>query len=216
MDHERIGAQSPFDPAVRVPPAQEHHGQRSHHGQHVCQIYTSPEERMDAVFDFLRTALKSGEQTYCISERPSAEVLDEYLSGYGVSLKHAEQNGQFHPGLNRDFYLRDGVFNPFRMMTQWGQMLREATARGSARLWAIGDVLPELRYLYQGTQLTIYETRLEEWLQSNRATIVCQYDARAFDACTAIGMLRIHPLVLANGRVAESPFYLPPDPKRSH
>jgi hypothetical protein len=53
-------------------------------------------------------------------------------------------------------------------------------------------------------------------MQSSRATVVCQYDARAFDACTVIGMLRIHPLVLANRRVVESPYYAPPERKLSH
>jgi hypothetical protein len=35
-------------------------------------------------------------------------------------------------------------------------------------------------------------------------------------AATIIGMLRIHPQVLANGRVADSPFYTPPERKLSH
>jgi len=185
-------------------------------GPHICQIYTSSGERMDAVFDFLRTALESGEQTFCISQRPTDELLAEYLAGSGVVLDRARRSGQFHASGSRDFYLKDGGFDPDRLITTWRTILRETRAKGSPSLWAIADVLPELSCLQGGTQLVIYESKLEEWIQVNRATIVCQYDARAFDACTIIDILRVHPLILANGRVADCPFFTGPDPKHSH
>ena len=184
-------------------------------GPHICQVYTSPEERMDAVFDFLRSALESGEQTYFISERPTDEILAEFLAGVGVSLDDARRSGQFHASANRDFYLKGG-FDPQRLVDTWATILRDARAKGSPALWAIGDVLPELCCMQGGTQLVIYESKLEEWMQCNRATILCQYDARAFDACTIMNVLRVHPLVLANGRVAECPFFTGPAPVRSH
>jgi hypothetical protein len=53
-------------------------------------------------------------------------------------------------------------------------------------------------------------------MQRHPATIVCQYDARVFDACTIMNVLRVHPLVLANGRVAANPFYAAADRQRSH
>jgi hypothetical protein len=191
-------------------------GQALLRGPHICQIYTSPEERMDTVFDFLQAALASGEQTFCISERSTDDIMDEYLGGLGVSMDAASQAGRFHPDSNSDFYLQKGVFDPTRMMDRWSRLLREARSAGSTAPWAIGDMLPELGYLQGGTQLVIYESKLEELMQFHRATVVCQYDARAFDACTLMGVLRSHPLVLANGKVSESPFYIGPDQKLSH
>ncbi len=191
-------------------------GQPVLRGPHICQIYTSAEERMDTIFDFLQTALVSGEQTFCISERSTKEILAEYLADLDVPLAAATQTGRFHSDSNCDFYLQNGVFDPMKMMAQWGRLLQEARAKGSSAPWAIGDMLPELGYLQGGTQLIIYETKLEELMQFQRATVVCQYDARAFDACTLMGVLRTHPLILANGKVTESPFYTASDQKLSH
>lgn len=197
----------PFFPSVMDQPLPR--------GPHICQIYTSSEERRNAVCEFIRNALETGEQTFCISERPTDDILGEYLAGTGISLDRASQSGQYHACDNHDFYLRDGVFDPQYLVARWGSFLHAARDQGSPALWAVADVLPELGCLHGGTQLIIYESKLEGWLQSNRATILCQDDARAFDACGIMNVLRVHPLVLANGRVADCPFFTWPD-RRSH
>jgi hypothetical protein len=171
---------------------------------------------LDAVLDFIKTGLQSGDQTYCLSQLPTDAVLDGFLADFGVSLGGAKQSGQLHTALNRDFYLNEGTFDYQRVIGQWDALLSEARSKGSSGIWAIADVLAELSYLKGGTQLVIYESKLEEWMNHHRATIVCQYDARVFDACSIMNVLKVHPLVLANGKVAASPFFAAPDKRMSH
>jgi len=191
-------------------------GHPVHRGSHICQIYTEPDERLDAVFEFISSGLQTGGQTYCISEQPTDEILGDYLASSGVSLPGAKQSGQFNSAINHDFYLDKGVFDSQKILGQWDMIMADAKAKKFPGVWAIADVLSELRYLQGGTQVIIYESRLEEWMRFHQATIVCQYDARVFDACMIMGLLKVHPLVLANGRVAQSPFFKAPDIKRSH
>jgi hypothetical protein len=185
-------------------------------GRHICQVFTTGEERLAALFDFIRTGLRLGEQTCCITQKPTDEILDEFLADFGLSLNGVKSTGQFHSGINRDFYLAGGGFDQRRVLGQWETMFAQARARSAAGLCAVAEVLADLSYLKGGTQLTIYETQLEEWMQRRPVTIVCQYDARAFDACTIMNVLKVHPLVLANGRVAASPFYTAAERRKSH
>jgi hypothetical protein len=197
----------PFSHGFVCPPIQR--------GPHICQIYTAAEERMEAVYDFMRTGLQSGAQTYCISQKPTEAILDEFMEGFEVPPAGSHSR-QLHTGGNRDFYLRDGAFDPHRVLAQWDAILAEARGQGSSGIWAIADVLAELSYLKGGTQLVIYESKLQEWMHDHQATIVCQYDARVFDTCTIMNVLKVHPLVLANGRVAVSPFFAQADKLKSH
>jgi len=207
----------PADPLMpRTPFAQGFAGSSPRRGTHVCQIYTADEERMEAVLDFIRTHLSTGEHTYCISEQPTETLLEAFLGDLGLSLPPATPTGQLHTVLSRDFYLNQGVFDGQRLLNQWDALLAQARASGLAGPCAIAEVLAELRYLQGGTQLAIYESRLEEWMHQHLATIVCQYDARVFDACTLMNVLKVHPLVLAHARVAPNPFYAQPDCRKSH
>lgn len=115
---------------------------------------------------------------------------------------------------NHDFYLNEEVFDAQRLMGQWDAIL--SAAKGFAGIRAIADLLPELRHLQGGVKLLAYEAGLEEWMRHHQVTIVCQYDARLFGATTLMGMLRIHPLVLANGRVVANPYYVPRSRSKSH
>jgi hypothetical protein len=207
---------SPRHQAGSVPLLHGAEGQPAHRGRHICQIYTHDEERMDAVLEFIRTGLQSGDQTYCIAEKPASEILDGFLADSGISLSGARGSGQFHSGVNHDFYLHDGGFDLRRILAQWDAIYAEARIKAAPGIMVVADVLTDLRYLKNGTQLVIYESKLEQWMNYHQATIVCQYDARSFDGCTIVDMLKVHPLVLANGRVAASPFFAYPDRMKSH
>jgi len=191
-------------------------GEHVHHGPHICQLYTDNAERLGAVIDYIKAGIQSGDQTFCIAEKPTDAILSEFLADWGVSLLDLKDSGHLHLGVNRDFYLKDGAFDADRVLGQWETICRTGMAKGFQRTMVVADVLPDLCYLQGGTQLILYESRLDEWMRYRQATIICQYDARVFDGSTILGVLRVHPLVLVNGRVLASPFFVAPDRSHSH
>src|SRR5208337_2002594 len=50
-------------------------------GAHILHFYTSEAERREALQDFIQCGTDRGERTLCITEKPTDEMLQEFLQG---------------------------------------------------------------------------------------------------------------------------------------
>ena len=56
-----------------------------------------------------------------------------------------------------------------------------------------------------------YEALINTISQTQPVTPICQYDARRFDGATLLNVLRVHPLMIVQGRIVHNPYYITPE-----
>jgi hypothetical protein len=209
-------SREPFPPMSSLPLFRELKALDLEKGCHICHVVTRPEERGNAIMDLLRHGLSSGDTTLCISSSSSDPSWKRGLRDLEPSLDEAARSGHFQTCDNRHFFLEEGRFDLARILARWRAIYSAARSRGSSSLWAIGDAPEELRYLESVAQLKLYEKALDDWMKSHPSTVICQYDAQAFDGSAIMGVLETHPLVLVKGRVMENPFFSAPGKPLAH
>lgn len=180
-------------------------------GVHICQIYSSDEERQEALLHVISSGLRAGERTACFSEHAQEDAIREFLGNYGVNYDEARSKGAFSLAGTSEVYFQDGRFDPQRMLTLLTRFHDGAMAEGYPGARVIGEMTPEVQHVEGGSQLLEYESRVTMLLRERPVTAVCQYDARVFDGATIMDVLKVHPLMIVRGSVMHNPFFTPPE-----
>lgn len=180
-------------------------------GVHVCQIFSDDDERQEALLKFVLAGLRGGEMTGCFTERLTAEAMEEFLAGYGVSYAEAAQSGALNLDGPRDAYFAGGVFDPDIMLDRLSRFYDEAMTRNAPGARVIGEMLPEVQTLNGGSRLLEYESRVSILLRTKPVTAVCQYDSRLFGGDVIMDVLKVHPYMIVRHTVVNNPFYISPE-----
>jgi hypothetical protein len=165
-------------------------------GDHYCGIYRTDEDHRSIIIDFVRQGLARGEKMFYLVNVQSAEQLRGTLAAAGIDVDHLVDKGQLVILTAKESYLRDGEFDPSRMI----QLLREETdkalAEGYTALRATGEMTWSLAGEPGSERLVEYESRLNDFFPHSKCYAVCQYDRRRFDAEMLLDILHTHPKVL--------------------
>ncbi len=180
-------------------------------GVHICQIYSSEEERRESVEKFLLSGLLAGERTACFSENLDEASLAQLLERHGVSCSEARESGALTTAATKDVYFKDGRFDPDRMLEMLRQYHVDSQGKGYPAARVIGEMTAEVLEVPGGERLLEYEARVSMLLKEHPVTAVCQYDARQFDGATIMQILKTHPLMVIRGSVVHNPFYIQPE-----
>lgn len=180
-------------------------------GTHVCQIYSTADERNDALLRFLSRGLQNGEAAACFSENVGDAEFDAWFSGEGLSLAAEKTAGRFSSHPTKEVYFQDGRFDPDRMLGLLARFHEDSVADGRPGARVIGEMSPEIGAIPGGSRLLEYESRVNQLLRAHPVTAVCQYDARCFDGATMMDVLTVHPMMVVRGAVVYNPFYVAPE-----
>ncbi len=177
---------------------------------HLCLIYETPDEQRAAVVPFARLGLERGDRCVCVIDETTAATVLAALRDDGVDTAAAQASGALAVLTKRETYLRDGAFDPERMIAYLAESTAAARADGFAALrvtgemtWAVGDASGADR-------LVEYEARLNDFLPAHDCLAICQYHRARFPAETMRDIILTHPLVIHGGRVLRNDHYLPP------
>jgi hypothetical protein len=191
-------------------------------GAHILHLYLDEGERQQALLDFITAGIARGERICVIHDRPIQEVV----SGFGLAAGPAPPEprpgldtdaGPFVEDTSRNFYLTNGVFDHDEVYRKWHAFHRSARQAGFSACRALGEVLPELEQVADGQAVVLYEMHLAKAIRACPPTcIVCQYNTRSFRGSTLLGVMRVHPLVLVEGRILANPFFEPEAGGLSH
>jgi hypothetical protein len=180
-------------------------------GVHICQIYSSDEEREDILLKYLLAGIKGGERAACFSEYVGPDAIKEFLGGAGFAYDELNHAGALSVSGVRDIYFADHRFDPDRMLGHLRAFHGEAMDGGYAAARVIGDMLPAVHEMPGGSRLLEYESRVTMLLRECPITSLCQYDCREFDGSTIVEVLKVHPLMVVRGSVFHNPFYIAPE-----
>lgn len=179
-------------------------------GNHICLIYSDEASRKRLTHQFLEQAFKDKEGLFFAANDKSVDEVFEYLEHAGIDVKAAIDSGQLALDDSKQFYYPEGVFSAEAM---WERLRHGYDAslkkgykgwRGGAKMsWALDDKVPGKEELIK------YERGVNQEILTRPFTAICQYDANLFNAEQLMEVLRVHPYMIASGKVVENPHFVP-------
>lgn len=178
---------------------------------HMCLIYESREEQFAAAVPFIRLGLERGEQCIYVAEENSVDTVLAAMRSDGFDVDAAIRSGALRLTTEKETYLKEGSFDPDRMMRFWREASDSAMAAGFQGLRATGEMTWALQNGLRFEGLTEYETKLNEFIPAHPVSALCQYNRRRFAPEILVDAIRTHPHVVLNGTVCTNPYYTAPE-----
>jgi len=165
-------------------------------GDHYCGIYRTDEDQRVFIVDYVREGIRKNDKIFYIVNVQTAAQLKETLSAAGLDVEKLIAKGQLVIVTAKEAYLKEGVFDPDKMIKLLGEETQKALAEGYQALRATGEMTWALAGDPGSEKLVEYESRLNNFFPHAKCYAVCQYDRRRFDADMLLDILHTHPKVL--------------------
>ena len=184
---------------------------------HLCLIYESREEWLEAVVPFILSGLEHGEKCIYVVDANTAREIKAILKEAGLAVDEAEAKGQLSIIHERDTYTRGGFFDPDLMIG----LLRSETEKALQESYSALRVTSEMSWAlrdYSGAERVLeYEAKLNKDLfPAYPCVALCQYDRWKFNPDTIKGVVLTHPLLIRGGQVYRNFYYIEPDEYLNH
>jgi chemotaxis family two-component system sensor kinase Cph1 len=180
-------------------------------GDHVCLLYSTREEQLDAATEYIRGGLGRGERClYIVGEHTPTEFRAG-LKEAGIDVDTEEARGALILLTKHEGHLEGGSFDPDKMISKLHAAVKDALDSGFAGLCAAGDMSWLLDEADGSHRIAEYEARLNEFYPSSAALGLCLYSRAKLPAATLDHGLATHPHVrLSENVLLDNPFYETP------
>ena len=180
-------------------------------GDHVCTLYSSPEEQLSAAIEYIRAGLARGERCLYVCGEHTVRKFRSELRKAGIQVVAEEKRGALVIVTKEGAHLSGGTFSPDSMISLLHAAVRDALEAGFTGLCAAGDMNWILDGAPGSERAVEYEARLNDFYQSNRALGLCQYNRNTMPAEVLDHCMATHPYVRIEGPILlENPFYEDP------
>ncbi len=180
-------------------------------GDHLCCLYETEEEHQALLTPYLRHGLEQGQKVFYIVDAHTVENVLNYLKEDGIEIESYLENGQFSILTVNDNYMKDGVFDPDKMITLLEKEVKNALSEGYAALRVTGEMSWALKNLLGSERLIEYESKLNSFFPKNKCIAICQYDMRKFDSELLLNVLLTHPIAVIGSEIYQNFYYMPPE-----
>ena len=183
-----------------------------HQGDHVCTLFTTPEEQLQAAVEYIRAGLRRRERCLYICCEHGVPEFRQALQDAGIDVEREEKRGALVLLTKHDGHLKGGSFDPDKMISMLRAAVTDALDDGFAGLCAAGDMTWLLDEAPGSEKLAEYETRLNAFYRSNRALGLCQYNRNKLPDEALDHGIATHPYIRMEGPILlENPFYERPE-----
>jgi len=181
-------------------------------GDHVCTLFSSREEQVNAAIDYIRGGLSRGERCLYICGEQTPQQFRVELRAAGIDADAEDKRGALVLITKRE-HLKGGAFTASRMIEMLAGAVADALKAGFAGLCAAGDMTWLLDEAPGSREIVEYEALLNHFYASNQALGLCQYNRNRLPAKIVDACLATHRHIRVAGQVLlENPFYeLPED-----
>jgi len=184
---------------------------------HLCFIYESREEWLEAVVPFILSGLEHGEKCIYVVDANTTREIKAILKEAGLAVDEAEAKGQLSIIHERDTYTQEGFFDPDLMIG----LLRSETEKALQESYSALRVTSEMSWAlrdYSGAERVLeYEAKLNKDLfPAYPCVALCQYDRWKFNPDTIKGVVLTHPLLIRGGQVYRNFYYIESDEYLNH
>jgi signal transduction histidine kinase len=178
---------------------------------HLCIAHRTRQQSLAAVTLFLRRGLERGEQCVYIAHDDSRSSVTGALQPEGVVVEEAARKGALSILTCKETYLRDGYFDPERMLAWIRERAAAATGAGFSALRIVGEMICVSGKHPGVDRLAEYEAKLNYLIADHPVSALCQYDRSRFGALDVREAFATHPLVVVGTTVCRNPHFVAPD-----
>jgi len=186
--------------------------ERMQPGDHYCGVYRTDDDWRAIIVDFVRGGIARNEKVIYLVNLTSADQLRATLASASIDVDALTDKGQLVIITAKEAYLKDGQFDPDRMIAMLAEETDKALAEGYTALRATGEMTWALAGAPGCERLVEYESRVNELFAKHKVYGLCQYDRRRFDSEMLLDLLHVHPNVLfgKEGFDNSQMYYVPP------
>src|SRR5579871_1642768 len=156
--------------------------QRMRPGDHYCGIFSSDAEQRRIAIDFVHLGIERNEKMLYLVNLQTAAQLESTLATAGIDAEALIKKGQLVILTAKETYLKDGTFDPARMIEALKQETVQALEAGYLALRVTGEMTWALAGEPGSERLVEYEALLNQfYVEYPQCYAICQYDQRRFD-----------------------------------
>lgn len=178
---------------------------------HVCAIYSEPEEQFPAIAEFIKVGLARNEQCIYIADENSEDVVFRHLRAAGIDVDSRVGQGALILLGKEQAYLKPGYFSADAMMEFWEQWIKRALQDGFTGLRVTGEATWALGADVDVRDLIQYEAKINNVIPHMPVVAACLYNARRFGKPVIRSIIHTHPIVIYGNMVARNRYYIPPE-----
>lgn len=169
-------------------------------GDHVAFFFKNNAERLAFVIPYIIAGLQNRERcVYTVDENTVPEILAEFKKA-GIDIDATTANGALSVVTKHDTYLRHGIFDPEKMITDLDRDVRLALQNGFKGLRVTGEMSWALDLPSALSRLCEYEHELYHHWPEQLAGL-CQYNESLFPSDVIDKMAECHCAAVRDGNV---------------
>lgn len=179
-------------------------------GDHLCSIYKNKEQQFSAVVPFVGAGLNNHQKCiYIVDENSKEEVISE-LEKNGIEIKKYIKSNQFQLSTKRETYLKDGYFDPDKMIKFLKETEQKILQGGYSGMRVTGEMTWVLENAKGSDRLIEYEAKLNDFFPESKVTALCQYNENKFKPEILIEVIHTHPYLVIYGNPYKNLYYYSP------
>ncbi len=109
-------------------------------GDHVCSLYSTPEEQLAAAAEYIRAGLERGERCLYVCCEHGLKEFRAALRHSGINVAAEEKRGALVLVTKHEGHLKGGRFDPDKMISLLHTAVEDALRDGFTGLAAAGDM----------------------------------------------------------------------------
>lgn len=179
--------------------------------RHVCAFFNDDDEEYRVLLPFIKDGFECGDKAVHIVNLAQRVDHRRRMTAAGLDLETAEQDGRFELRTTTETYLRDGRFDPDRMLESFEQM---ASGGGNGR-FPVSRIVCQMDWAAESgshiDDVVEFESRVNDVWRRHEDTVICAYRLSKFRGDEVVDIMRTHPMVIIGGLLLQNPFFLPPE-----
>jgi len=180
-------------------------------GEHLCCFYRGKKEEYSITIPFFLAGLRNNEKCiYILDDSTREEVIQEFKT-HEPKIEGYLRSKQLELLSSDETYLREGYFDPEKMVELLKQNEERALGEGYRGLRASGQMSWALRKSPGVERLVEYESRLNRFFPGSKTSAICLYDESKFEPKILHDIILVHPKIIIKGLVCKNHRYVPPD-----
>ncbi len=173
---------------------------------HVCMIYDSFEEKMEAAALFFQIGFEEGDKCLFIGDEETAEQIKRELQQEGFDIASKIKTGAFRVKQDHDIYFGNAKFDPNEVIHLISEEVSKALACGFRALRVVGEISGVISKELDKELLIKYESRVCNLFDNSECQAICLYNRSYYAPKTILDVIRIHPTIIYQNRVCRN-FY---------
>jgi len=179
--------------------------------RHVCAFFNSDDEEYGVLLPFIKDGFERGDKAVHVVNQGQYHNHLQRLAAAGIDAAATRHSGQFELRTNTETYLRDGYFDPDRMLEFFEQLARRSRNNG----FPLSRIVCHMEWAADGgshvDDLVEFESRVNDVWRRHDDAVICTYDLAKVGGDTVIDIMRTHPMIIIGGILQHNPFFVPPE-----